>query len=286
MSDQYQYPDSEGLYQRVKQLENEATFGGEEYLKIAEDALGNDVERIKGYYHWLDHGAGRDRPPRPPLTPPTVLTQEKIWVVLAKLDSSNRVTYGKATWALDCDSNTRYRLLLDQRFLARRADGPHRHSDAIKELASDAVLGILSPFGDGEDFIFTQLGEPLYYDGDDWDQVTENNADHYVWEKTGFAVVIKFEKGESGGVWLVFNFWPEHNDLHRYEHENLAKGVGGEFNGVYGSFAMAKIADHISELGPDAVFRVRETSTSMNIAEPRETFRVSEGSPLVCRTGI
>lgn len=45
--------------------------------------------------------------------------------------------------------------------------------------------------------------------------------------------MIKFDKGVAGGVWLVFNNWPEDNGLDRYEHEYLAKGVGGELNVVY-----------------------------------------------------
>lgn len=179
-------------------------------------------------------------------------------------------------------TGVRYRLLLDQTCLTRKHDAPRRREE-VKELAPDAVLGILSPFGDNEDFIFTQLGRFLYYDGDDCESITENNADDCDWEKTGFPVVIEFDKGVSGEIWLVFNFWPEDCALDRHAHENLAAGIGGELPGVEGRFTMAKIADHISELGHDSIFGTNETSTSMNVANPRETFRVSETSPLICK---
>jgi hypothetical protein len=94
-------------------------------------------------------------------------------------------------WAPSCDSSsylglgtvagteTRHRLLLDQTFLARRFDVPSKPGDGMV-LAPDAVLGILAPFGEGEDFVFAQLGELLYYDGDDWNSITEDNADYSV----------------------------------------------------------------------------------------------------------
>ena len=47
----------------------------------------------------------------------------------------------------------------------------------VAELAPDAVLGIVSPFHPSDDdSIFTQLGELLYCDEDDYTEITEQEA--------------------------------------------------------------------------------------------------------------
>ena len=107
------------------------------------------------------------------------------------------------------------------------------------------------------------------------------------WKRTGFAVVIQFEQGRSGGVWLVFNFQPEDADGARSAvgMSGRSDGLGGELPGLTSRVTMAKLANGIAELGHSADVRVTKTSTSLRVAKLQEIFRLKADSSLICRIG-
>ncbi|KAI9765294.1 MAG: hypothetical protein M1840_007493 [Geoglossum simile] len=106
-------------------------------------------------------------------------------------------------------------------------------------------------------FVFHQIGDLEFWGGGPAD--LRNLRDYGPWHSTHFQAVMRFGRnGVANGVYVIYDFYPEHvylEERQKIDHDEWGY-LPDDFTDC--QISCAKIADKITDLGPDYTFDFAE----------------------------